>query len=102
MTSNQYSLDDGPGTPTPNRNHVPSTYAAEIPLPPSPTNFIQTGQNFWSQQNPTLDQSWEKLMKEVNRYDDDMVKNWKDEIDTLLVYFVPVKLIVQYWSGLSH
>ncbi|KAI3621470.1 hypothetical protein WG66_009435 [Moniliophthora roreri] len=26
------------------------------------------------------------VMGEVNRYDDDVVKNWKDEIDTLLVY----------------
>ncbi|ESK86759.1 hypothetical protein Moror_15177 [Moniliophthora roreri MCA 2997] len=35
---------------------------------------------------PTLLQSWEKLLKEVARYDDDMVKNWKEDIDTLLVF----------------
>ncbi|KAI3610017.1 hypothetical protein WG66_007425 [Moniliophthora roreri] len=66
----------GPGTPTPNWNHAPSTYAAEIPLPSSPTNSIPS-QTY---------RSWKKLMKEVNRYDDNMVKNQKDDIDTLLVY----------------
>ncbi|ESK89191.1 hypothetical protein Moror_5198 [Moniliophthora roreri MCA 2997] len=35
---------------------------------------------------PTVDESWEKMMKEVNRYDEDMVKNWKEDIDTLLVF----------------
>ncbi|ESK89483.1 hypothetical protein Moror_16113 [Moniliophthora roreri MCA 2997] len=36
--------------------------------------------------NPALDEAWEKLWKEVARYDDDMVKNWKEDIDTLLVF----------------
>ncbi|KAK7030391.1 hypothetical protein VNI00_014135 [Paramarasmius palmivorus] len=34
----------------------------------------------------SVDESWEKMLKEVNRYDDDMVKNWKEDIDTLLVF----------------
>ncbi|ESK89467.1 hypothetical protein Moror_16126 [Moniliophthora roreri MCA 2997] len=37
--------------------------------------------------NPTdADKSWERLIREVNRYDDAMVKNWKEEIDTQLVF----------------
>ncbi|EEB89965.1 hypothetical protein MPER_11889 [Moniliophthora perniciosa FA553] len=34
----------------------------------------------------TVQQSWEKLMAEVEQYDDGMVKNWKEDIDTLLVF----------------
>ena len=33
-----------------------------------------------------LEEAWEKLIKETNKYDDDMVKNWKEDIDTLLVF----------------
>ncbi|KAK7030414.1 hypothetical protein VNI00_014158 [Paramarasmius palmivorus] len=60
---------------------------------PSPTSYINfapgshwAGQTFWNSKSPSLDQSWECVMKEANRYDDDMVKNWKEDIDTLLVY----------------
>ncbi|KAK7030389.1 hypothetical protein VNI00_014133 [Paramarasmius palmivorus] len=35
---------------------------------------------------PTLDESWETTLKEVNRYDQDMVQGWKEDIDTLLVF----------------
>ncbi|ESK84845.1 hypothetical protein Moror_14970 [Moniliophthora roreri MCA 2997] len=35
---------------------------------------------------PNLSESWEKTLKEVAKYDDDMVKNWKEDIDTLLVF----------------
>ncbi|EEB98286.1 hypothetical protein MPER_02234, partial [Moniliophthora perniciosa FA553] len=35
---------------------------------------------------PTVQRSWEKLMAEVEKYDDGMVKNWKEDIDTLLVF----------------
>ncbi|ESK86446.1 hypothetical protein Moror_4919 [Moniliophthora roreri MCA 2997] len=34
----------------------------------------------------TVQQSWEVLWKEVNQYDEDMVKKWKEDIDTLLVF----------------
>ncbi|EEB93141.1 hypothetical protein MPER_08247 [Moniliophthora perniciosa FA553] len=34
----------------------------------------------------TADKSWEIMMKEVTRYDEDTVKGWKEEIDTLLVF----------------
>ncbi|KAI3614343.1 hypothetical protein WG66_000277 [Moniliophthora roreri] len=35
---------------------------------------------------PTVEQSWEKLMAEVAKYDSGMVKDWKEDIDTLLVF----------------
>ncbi|KAK7037793.1 hypothetical protein VNI00_010754 [Paramarasmius palmivorus] len=35
---------------------------------------------------PTVDESWEAMLKEVSRYDDEMVKKWKEDIDTLLVF----------------
>ncbi|KAI3605694.1 hypothetical protein WG66_012031 [Moniliophthora roreri] len=35
---------------------------------------------------PTAQQSWEKLMAEVEKYDEGTVKNWKEDIDTLLVF----------------
>ncbi|KAK1220488.1 hypothetical protein PQX77_016738 [Marasmius sp. AFHP31] len=35
---------------------------------------------------PTLDKSWEVVMKEVDSLDDGLVKGWKEDIDTLLVF----------------
>ncbi|ESK86452.1 hypothetical protein Moror_4925 [Moniliophthora roreri MCA 2997] len=34
----------------------------------------------------TVQQSWAALLKMVDKYDEDMVKNWKEDIDTLLVF----------------
>uniref|UniRef100_A0A0W0EWC8 DUF6535 domain-containing protein n=1 Tax=Moniliophthora roreri TaxID=221103 RepID=A0A0W0EWC8_MONRR len=34
----------------------------------------------------TVQQSWAALLETVNKYDEDMVKNWKEDIDTLLVF----------------
>ncbi|ESK95907.1 hypothetical protein Moror_12315 [Moniliophthora roreri MCA 2997] len=34
----------------------------------------------------TLEQLWEKLTTEVAKYDDGVVKDWKEDIDTLLVF----------------
>ncbi|KAJ8094496.1 hypothetical protein PM082_010930 [Marasmius tenuissimus] len=36
--------------------------------------------------NPTLDKSWEVIMKEVTLLDDGLVGGWKEDIDTLLVF----------------
>ncbi|EEB99992.1 hypothetical protein MPER_00173, partial [Moniliophthora perniciosa FA553] len=38
------------------------------------------------EKKPTLNESWEKVLKEVARHDEDMVKGWRDDIDTLLVF----------------
>ncbi|EEB94542.1 hypothetical protein MPER_06628, partial [Moniliophthora perniciosa FA553] len=38
------------------------------------------------EKKPTLMESWEKVLKEVARHDEDMVKGWRDDIDTLLVF----------------
>ncbi|ESK88822.1 hypothetical protein Moror_17100 [Moniliophthora roreri MCA 2997] len=35
---------------------------------------------------PTLGESWDKILKEVMKYDEDLVKAWRDDIDTLLVF----------------
>ncbi|KAK1226698.1 hypothetical protein PQX77_010314 [Marasmius sp. AFHP31] len=35
---------------------------------------------------PTLEKSWEVIMKEVNSLDDGLVGGWKEDIDTLLVF----------------
>ncbi|KAI3619501.1 hypothetical protein WG66_006629 [Moniliophthora roreri] len=35
---------------------------------------------------PTAQQSWEKVLAEVEKYNEGMVKNWKEDIDTLLVF----------------
>ncbi|KAK1226138.1 hypothetical protein PQX77_010889 [Marasmius sp. AFHP31] len=35
---------------------------------------------------PTLEKSWEVIMKEVTSLDDGLVRGWKEDIDTLLVF----------------
>ncbi|KAI3611709.1 hypothetical protein WG66_007833 [Moniliophthora roreri] len=42
----------------------------------------------------TLDESWQRLLKEVGRYDDNMVKDWKEDIDTLLVFVRVVPMAI--------
>ncbi|KAK1219621.1 hypothetical protein PQX77_017668 [Marasmius sp. AFHP31] len=37
-------------------------------------------------QEPTLEKSWEVIMKEVTSLDDGLVGGWKEDIDTLLVF----------------
>ncbi|EEB93835.1 hypothetical protein MPER_07463, partial [Moniliophthora perniciosa FA553] len=63
-----------------------------ISLPLSSTESLQEqrhttpGRTSTTKRKPTIDQSWEAVLKAVGRYDDDMVKNWRDDIDTLLVF----------------
>ena len=38
------------------------------------------------EETPTLAQSWEKLLKSVTSYDEDLFKGRKEDIDTLLVF----------------
>ncbi|KAK7043849.1 hypothetical protein VNI00_008014 [Paramarasmius palmivorus] len=72
---------------------------ADIPLPPSPVIAehshgaqVTSEQGFptrlpnTTKEKPTLDESLEAILKAVGRYDEDMVKNWRDDIDTLLVF----------------
>ncbi|KAJ8090695.1 hypothetical protein PM082_018257 [Marasmius tenuissimus] len=35
---------------------------------------------------PSLGKSWEMLMGQVKKYDDDLVQGWKEDLDTLLVF----------------
>uniref|UniRef100_A0A0W0G993 DUF6535 domain-containing protein n=1 Tax=Moniliophthora roreri TaxID=221103 RepID=A0A0W0G993_MONRR len=62
--------------------------AADIPLPPSNATFSDSGEDKPSDHDKpgSVADAWEILMKAVNKYDDEMVKNWKEDIDTLLVF----------------
>ncbi|ESK94213.1 hypothetical protein Moror_8323 [Moniliophthora roreri MCA 2997] len=46
----------------------------------------QPPQNQGSARGYTPVEPWEALLKVVNQYDEDMVKNWKEDLDTLLVF----------------
>ncbi|KAI3605679.1 hypothetical protein WG66_011997 [Moniliophthora roreri] len=50
--------------------------------PPSSQSTGKAGEEL----TPTLTESWEKVLKEVARYDEDIAKGWQDDIDTLLVF----------------
>ncbi|ESK86348.1 hypothetical protein Moror_5015 [Moniliophthora roreri MCA 2997] len=50
------------------------------PIPTEPTENVDEGKK------PTRTESWERMLKEVSRHDEDMVKGWRDDIDTLLVF----------------
>ncbi|ESK84095.1 hypothetical protein Moror_11437 [Moniliophthora roreri MCA 2997] len=43
-------------------------------------------ENVDEEKKPTRTESWERMLKEVSRHDEDMVKGWRDDIDTLLVF----------------
>ncbi|ESK93821.1 hypothetical protein Moror_13071 [Moniliophthora roreri MCA 2997] len=73
----------------------------QIPLPPSaqsvqggrPTSYPGTAsQQAYAtgkteeRKGPAVQQSWEELMAEVEKYDEGTVKSWKEDIDTLLVF----------------
>ncbi|ESK83416.1 hypothetical protein Moror_15601 [Moniliophthora roreri MCA 2997] len=49
-------------------------------LPPASTEEAH------EEKKPTRTESWERMLKEVSRHDEDMVKGWRDDIDTLLVF----------------
>ncbi|EEB89832.1 hypothetical protein MPER_12031, partial [Moniliophthora perniciosa FA553] len=50
------------------------------PMPREPTKSVD------EEKKPTRTESWERMLKEVSRHDEDMVKGWRDDIDTLLVF----------------
>uniref|UniRef100_A0A0W0G9D8 DUF6535 domain-containing protein n=1 Tax=Moniliophthora roreri TaxID=221103 RepID=A0A0W0G9D8_MONRR len=50
------------------------------PIPTMPTENVD------EEKKPTRTESWERMLKEVSRHDEDMVKGWRDDIDTLLVF----------------
>ncbi|ESK83823.1 hypothetical protein Moror_13533 [Moniliophthora roreri MCA 2997] len=55
-----------------------------IPNPrPKPTRPTE---NVDEEKKPTRTESWERVLKEVSRHDEDMVRGWRDDIDTLLVF----------------
>ncbi|ESK96386.1 hypothetical protein Moror_7046, partial [Moniliophthora roreri MCA 2997] len=48
------------------------------------SQLVNAGGKVEERKRPTLEQSWEKMLMEVSKYDDGMVKAWKEDIDTLL------------------
>ncbi|EEB98064.1 hypothetical protein MPER_02494, partial [Moniliophthora perniciosa FA553] len=78
----------------------------QIPLPPSPTtqsiredeptsrpgtaqqppDTTEKIEEKTEEKGPTLQESWKILTTEVGKYDEGMVKSWKEDIDTLLVF----------------
>ncbi|KAG7100289.1 hypothetical protein E1B28_002062 [Marasmius oreades] len=39
-----------------------------------------------NKEKPTIEKSWEEVMKKLDILDDDLVNGYKDDIDTLLVF----------------
>uniref|UniRef100_A0A0W0FXW5 DUF6535 domain-containing protein n=1 Tax=Moniliophthora roreri TaxID=221103 RepID=A0A0W0FXW5_MONRR len=58
--------------------------AAHDPYIPNP--YLMRTENVDEEKKPTKTESWERMLKEVSRHDEDMVKGWRDDIDTLLVF----------------
>ncbi|KAK1216180.1 hypothetical protein PQX77_021194 [Marasmius sp. AFHP31] len=75
----------------PDRNKDQSETAPEVQEENSPDKTKKTekpagDQSRMPTEPPTLDKSWEVVMKEVDSLDDGLVKGWKEDIDTLLVF----------------
>ncbi|KAK1235154.1 hypothetical protein PQX77_001631 [Marasmius sp. AFHP31] len=51
-----------------------------------PTENTNTAKKPSTPEDPTLEKSWEVIMKEVTALDEGLVGGWKDDIDTLLVF----------------
>ncbi|ESK80906.1 hypothetical protein Moror_1331 [Moniliophthora roreri MCA 2997] len=59
----------------------------ENPSPPATSQPVDAADNSQERKKrPTVDESWEVLRKAVARHDDDVVKNYKEDIDTQLVF----------------
>ncbi|KAK7037837.1 hypothetical protein VNI00_010798 [Paramarasmius palmivorus] len=54
-------------------------------MPDNPPDTI-AGEGDAQTKRPTLDVSFEKLLREVAKFDEEQVKGWKEDIDTLLVF----------------
>ena len=61
---------------------------------------IQVWKEFVDERRPEeVEQSWEMCSRAIREYDNHMVRNWKEEIDTLLVFVCPSR---SYPSTLKH
>ncbi|KAK1220162.1 hypothetical protein PQX77_017091 [Marasmius sp. AFHP31] len=49
--------------------------------------------------NPTLEKLWEVVMKEVDSLDDSLVKGWREDIDTLLVFIRDSPFVTAFTIG---
>ncbi|KAK1235153.1 hypothetical protein PQX77_001630 [Marasmius sp. AFHP31] len=50
------------------------------------TDFVSIFNDVKTPQEPTLEKSWDVIMKEVTSLDEGLVGGWKEDIDTLLVF----------------
>ncbi|KAI3620858.1 hypothetical protein WG66_006300 [Moniliophthora roreri] len=83
MTSQDSELPTPANAPAPTQTKFSSqAFMASA----STSQLDNAAEGVGGRSRPTLDESWEKVLKQVARYDDDMVKNWRDDIDTLLVF----------------
>ncbi|ESK96273.1 hypothetical protein Moror_7059 [Moniliophthora roreri MCA 2997] len=83
MSTEQTGVSLHPATPIsllPSPVQYPMSNQAALGTTAQPVDARKTGDG------PALQRSPEKLMAEVAKYDGDMVKNWKEDIDTLLVF----------------
>ncbi|KAK7017013.1 hypothetical protein VNI00_018762 [Paramarasmius palmivorus] len=51
-----------------------------------PESSPETGKADAKRKKPTVDESFEKLLSDVAKFDEDLVKGWRDDIETLLVF----------------
>ncbi|ESK86457.1 hypothetical protein Moror_10955, partial [Moniliophthora roreri MCA 2997] len=52
----------------------------------APKSSIPPSRMGASNKSYTIEESWDALHRVVDKYDDDTVKDWKEDIDTLLVF----------------
>ncbi|KAK1225893.1 hypothetical protein PQX77_011150 [Marasmius sp. AFHP31] len=72
----KFNADTGPGEQTP----------LDGTKTDSPAGNKDNAKKASNPQEPTLEKSWEVIMKEVTSLDDGLVGGWKEDIDTLLVF----------------
>ncbi|KAK1219169.1 hypothetical protein PQX77_018127 [Marasmius sp. AFHP31] len=72
----KFNTDTGPGEQTP----------LDGTKTDSPAGNKDNAKKASNPQEPTLEKSWEVIMKEVTSLDDGLVGGWKEDIDTLLVF----------------
>ncbi|KAK1218134.1 hypothetical protein PQX77_019192 [Marasmius sp. AFHP31] len=88
----KFNADTGPGEQTPldgtktdspagNKDNAKKALVSVLLM-----GFVPILNCIKNPQEPTLEKSWEVIMKEVTSLDDGLVGGWKEDIDTLLVF----------------
>ncbi|KAK1216326.1 hypothetical protein PQX77_021049 [Marasmius sp. AFHP31] len=88
----ELNTDTGPGEQTPLDGTKTDNRAGNEDTAEKPSvsvllmGFVPMLNCIKNPQEPTLEKSWEVIMKEVTSLDDGLVGGWKEDIDTLLVF----------------